>query len=530
MGLLEDRRRAIAEGLLGTTLPAGPQMEPEVGFLEGWAENAGDRLGFLGSVLDPMTWYRALGSLPPPDSPEARKLFRRQGEGLLDVAMDWGVNPLAGGALGIFKGMGANLSDDELRMLQKAYELEQSGASREAIRQATNPPGGSGGWFRAPWDQKWRMEIDDSVALVNPSGVAGARVSNDIPYAMDIDYGPGGLLEHPQLAAAYDQAGLVPHTRVKPSGTALGSDRGSFNPTTGELTYFAPQSAATARSTGLHEVQHAIQGAEGFARGGNAEMMTGIDPAPILARAERLDSLAQSTLPDIAVNAKAKNDLQTLLRLKNDPLYDDYMELVRENNGKPLSAGEVKEKADALWRMGEMASPYNQYRRLAGEAEARLVQARRDLAPQQRGLLDPIEQMDTMLKQEGILGGLDDLIVRYGDGPAMSAPKMTRKLADEMAGKDPRLDEIRAAMRDLDAREQALWDRYAAPGPGRQGLLSGARWDAVEAQERARQAVMGSEEYADILGSRNALSKRMAKERKKLAEQLYRGGLLGFAQ
>ena len=25
-----------------------------------------------------------------------------------------------------------------------------------------------------------------------------------------------------------------------------------------------------------------------------------------------------------------------------------------------------------------------------------------------------------MLKQEGILGGLDDLIVRYGDGPAMS--------------------------------------------------------------------------------------------------------------
>jgi hypothetical protein len=72
MGLLEDRRRAIAEGLLGTTLPAGPQMEPEVGFLQAWGENAGDRLGFLASLLDPMTWYRAVGSLPPPDSPEAR--------------------------------------------------------------------------------------------------------------------------------------------------------------------------------------------------------------------------------------------------------------------------------------------------------------------------------------------------------------------------------------------------------------------------------------------------------------------------
>jgi hypothetical protein len=129
MGLL-DRRRQLAEDLLGTTLPAGPQMEPEVGFWQGWAENAGNRLGLLGSLLDPMTWYRAVGSLPPPDSPEAKKLFRRQGEGLLDVAMDWGVNPLAGGALGIFKGINANLADDELRMLQKAYELEQSGASR----------------------------------------------------------------------------------------------------------------------------------------------------------------------------------------------------------------------------------------------------------------------------------------------------------------------------------------------------------------------------------------------------------------
>jgi hypothetical protein len=168
-----------------------------------------------------------------------------------------------------------------------------------------------------------------------------------------------------------------------------------------------------------------------------------------------------------------------------------------------------------------MAGGEMNYLRDAGEAEARLVQARRDLSPEMRGLLDPVEQMDTMLKQEGILGGLDDLVVRYGDGPAMSAPKMTRKLADEMAGKDPRLDEIRAAMRALDAREQALWDRYAAPEPGRQGLLSGARWDAVEAQERARQAVMGSEDYADILGSRNALSKRMAKERKRLAEELY---------
>nr|MCU0810602.1 hypothetical protein [Thiobacillaceae bacterium] len=298
-------------------------------------------------------------------------------QGLLRHVDDLAANPAA--VSRIFGGMGAKTADTDA--LARAFAMEEAGEGREAIRQAT-------GWFRAPWDKKWRFEIDDSAALVNPSGEGLARVSNDIPYAMDIDYGPGGLMEHPRFAAAYDQPFLIPHTRVKPSNTMLGSNRGAFDPNSGELTYFAPQAADSARSTGLHEMQHAVQNSENFARGGNPKDM------------------------DVG---SLKRDAVASLRDEINRLYT-------------VGGKEQIEKADRLGRTlnyilnGIENDQVKMYRRLAGEAEARLVQQRRNLTPQQRGLLDPIEQMDTMLKQEGIRGGIDDLIVRYGDGPAMSAP------------------------------------------------------------------------------------------------------------
>jgi hypothetical protein len=95
-------------------------------------------------------------------------------------------------------------------------------------------------------------------------------------------------------------------------------------------------------------------------------------------------------------------------------------EIRRNFSAAPYLASNLDKLAEAKRRLRIADDPHKAYLGLAGEAESRLVQARRDLTPAQRAALDPIEQMDTMLKQEGILGGLDDLIVRYGDGPAMS--------------------------------------------------------------------------------------------------------------
>jgi hypothetical protein len=409
-GLL-DRRRELVQGLLAEGLPPEP-VTPLDRLLQSykrlWTDtNALQKVGMtnvpivsdVAGLLGDIQQYR--------EQPETRT-------GLNYALSGLGLLPFVPAVFGTFKGINANLTPAETEMLQKAFELEQKGLGREAIRQATNPPGGSGGWFRAPWDQKWRMELDDSKALVNASGPEGARVSNAIPLGVDpsLDIGPGGLLEHPELFSAYDKNALAAHTYISPSKTMLGSDRGSYNPTERSVTYFAPQTAEQARSTALHEVGgHGVQGVEGFARGGSPETLM----------KEAMD--AQKTLEEFQVAAA----MRALIDEGKTPeaawkgikeIYPDAGDTVKSiatrNDAREIES--YVAAASDVARRTAAVDPYKKYLSLAGEAEARLVQARRDLTPAQRAALDPIEQMDTMLKQEGILGGLDDLIVRYGDG------------------------------------------------------------------------------------------------------------------
>jgi hypothetical protein len=423
-GLL-DRRRQMVEGLLG--LFSQPPVDPSPGanplfadVFAGYQPPQKDVIGNISSGLarafSPAEWQRqaqSLGQWPDPRSVMSKGLL-----GSADDIFNMMTNIAP---LGIFKGINANLTPAETEMLQKAYALEQQGMGREAIRQATSPPGGSGGWFRAPWDQKWRMEVDDSKSLVNASGPEGARVSNDIPLGVDpsLDIGPGGLLEHPELFSAYDKNALAAHTYISPSRTILGSDRGSYSPADRSVTYFAPQTAEQARSTALHEVGgHGVQDIEGFARGGNPAAMatdTSILKKPIDAMN---DFLAQRGAP--------LNDLPTVpgIQAMGAPASEIpfmYQQRYFTKFVKDSDLPEFEKLLDDVSKASEgYIDPFKLYLRQGGEAEARLIQARRDLTPAQRAALDPIEQMDTMLKQEGILGGLDDLIVRYGDGPAMS--------------------------------------------------------------------------------------------------------------
>jgi hypothetical protein len=50
-------------------------------------------------------------------------------------------------------------------------------------------------------------------------------------------------------------------------------------------------------------------------------------------------------------------------------------------------------------RINEMPTPEQQYRRLAGEAEARAVQARRDMTPTQRRDTFPLDSYDVPINE-----------------------------------------------------------------------------------------------------------------------------------
>jgi hypothetical protein len=220
------------------------------------------------------------------------------------------------------------------------------------------------GTFRGA-DGKLRQEIDDSAALFNPRVVNGAKVETGLQNGSPVDLGPtvGGLLEHRPLQDAY--GGVTGSTYIGNKNTMFGDGvQGAFDAADNRLTINAPASANDAKSTALHELQHAIQQREGFARGGSPSQFAGVS-------AESQKSLDEINAILNSGKYSAK-EYQTLLQQKRDIL----------NNSAPgLSSNE-------------------QYRRLAGETEARLTQSRMGMNPMQRAASFPPSMFDVPIEQQ----------------------------------------------------------------------------------------------------------------------------------
>lgn len=262
----------------------------------------------------------------------------------------------------------------------KAAELEKAGVNARKIWEET------GNW-RGP-DGKWRQEISDKDALFNASLVAGRRVENDLPigYA-GLDLGPtvGGILEHQPLQAAYG-TGLTSGTRIGNKNTMFGDGiQGSID-ASGVVTINAPAKADQARSTTLHELQHAIQQREGFAQGGNSMM-----------------AFLPQNKEAFALLAQKRREMQTPLSLDEytkqawgmdaptDEVRKAYADYVKTTKQAALSP--AADRAAQEWASKEY------YRRLAGEAEARATQSRINLNPAQRRALFPEESYDVPINQ-----------------------------------------------------------------------------------------------------------------------------------
>lgn len=151
------------------------------------------------------------------------------------------LNPLAaemldkGSTLAMFLGPAAKTAD--LKALVRAQTRTAAGVPREQVWKED-------GWFKGP-DGKWRFEIDDSSFV--PSG-NGRRLGDAAP--------------HPDLYAAYPEMSRV---KFKPSEHF------------GDASYYprsivrreAIEAHPSDASSLLHELQHAVQRREGFARGSN---------------------------------------------------------------------------------------------------------------------------------------------------------------------------------------------------------------------------------------------------------------------
>ena len=359
-----------------------------------------------------------------------------------------------------FAGRNANRADQEA--LARAEEMERAGEDAEQIRQET-------GWFRGA-DGLWRFEIDDSTMEYDPTGdLRGARsrrwAMEDLEAAREDLFGNiteeqadmvraynraeiagdtaeqqrlydeltatefgfqfetyvdalqranatknnpwGGTLadyiNHPELFANYPQlrdVGL--EFRKLPEGT-----RGEFD---GDTVTLDESLLTEPEDVLIHEIQHAIQRAEGFARGASPEywsrqLQNGYDGRTENVRREAarlrdeynsvrdqepefFDAMIEleEMTPDVPRGAV---NWDTLEQIEEDPIewqqYDAAREAAEQQFGREKVWGFIT-LLQHLKRAETDAgrSAYNLYRDTAGEIEARDAAARRSMDREQR--------------------------------------------------------------------------------------------------------------------------------------------------
>lgn len=318
---------------------------------------------------------------------------------------------------------GQKASTANLEHLKNAQEMETLGADMKSIRKAT-------GWFKG-MDGKWRFEIDDSEMTYHRGG--DAAFSRDHPdYAeyqklmrkwmtgevtaeeetrlrqMDetwgreygrlserVDRGNATLediLDHEALFRAYPQ---LRRTKVEfadmPKNTM-----GSYSPSQNLIT-LSNELRNAPESTLVHEIQHAIQNAEGFTRGSNREYweekLTSGDKIQSKGFQDAREKLIKFQLDKANEEALAlKDKIEQAGELDDD--LTEYDRLWEEAERQGLD-GKINEYYDLLNNYyTQMNRPGNSvpselYYNTAGEIEARDAANRRSMSDWTRKMVPP---------------------------------------------------------------------------------------------------------------------------------------------
>jgi hypothetical protein len=276
-----------------------------------------------------------------------------------DTALDWGVMGAVGrapeGSLRIFAGRNAQTADNAA--LEAAQRMAGEGASRDEIWRNT-------GWFQGV-DGQWRFEIDDAGSQMKP--YASQQAGNSI----DLDDG----FSHLDLRRAYPEAFDATGVRMRYEEGAPGGYFRPRNPSGGTVRDYigvtGPQTGdmADTRSTTLHELQHYVQNREGFAQGASPEnALSGGGEVAQFDWARRAYEASQGDndlLRELGFDVPASTAT---------PNWDD---LPRRQQLEWLERG--RDRA---------------YHHTAGEVEARNVENRLRLTPEQRRATPPWETQD----------------------------------------------------------------------------------------------------------------------------------------
>lgn len=236
-----------------------------------------------------------------------------------------------------------------IRGLGDAEAMERSGATREEIWRET-------GWWRGA-DGEWRVEIPDFTLSMET--LDREAYQNDPEFFVRKRKLPD-LITDTALFNAYPQLRRVtvqtPHSDtfggLNTFGDYNGGTRIRLNMS---ALKFAPEDV---RATLAHEIQHAIQKMEGFAQGGNAGMFKPVDAAKLRRKAKaerRRGNEAEAVRLEAEADELEENALDGMVVVDQTGYMDEF----------------------------------EAYHSLAGEVEARNVEKRLKMTPEERAATPP---------------------------------------------------------------------------------------------------------------------------------------------
>ena len=398
-------------------------MTPEDADLYVWEEVMGDAYAGIDCFGQTASQYhteavRAIdggsGAIPAQEAQRASSAIQKE----TSAASERKTGPPAR-----FSYAGRNANGANLDSLREAQEMLSAGADMESIRKAT-------GWHEG-MDGKWRWEIDDSKMEYHRAGDAlfgrnhpeyaeQQRLEQKMLYGELTDTEQARLraltetwgrersrlservergnarledvLDHEELFRAYPQ---LRHVRVAFDETPKGV-LGSFSAEGNQITISeelrdAPQDVL------IHEIQHAIQNAEGFAKGSNRqyweEKLTNGDEIQSKGFQEAREKLIQFQLDEANEEVLALRD-----RLeKAGELDDGFREYDRiweeaERRGLDKKINEYYDLRENYYdqlHKPQRSVPSELYYNTAGEIEARDAANRRPMSSETRKRIKP---------------------------------------------------------------------------------------------------------------------------------------------
>jgi hypothetical protein len=334
--------------------------------------------------------------------------------------------------------------------LEDAKRMKADGASREQVWNDT-------GWWQGP-DGAWRFEIDDSKAAINFKSLKPLIY----PKAIKDEYGNSELvslkdvLKDDDLFEAYPWLNdvMVQFSDESLKGASFRPKNDILQePATISLSWQTP--TKDVKTLVFHEIQHAIQDKEGFARGGSPDDLVTPNDFSKASRFARNEAAQKKAKEDLAAyvdalsreKAKKKTlgvfggpdkknvaQLESLVRDAERDVEENEAYLKKEYGLEKASLyramNAIERDLGAAWainRVTKVAGLERLYKSLTGEAESRLVQRRLDMTAEQRKAEPPWVTLEKMLREEGLLKEgqkpEDVLISRKGGVVAESRPE-----------------------------------------------------------------------------------------------------------